>query len=399
MAVEIPTKDELYDAILDDYATQLEVDVSDLGKSYQVRAQVQAGILYQLYLVMSSVQKNIFYDLADEDQLIRYGKQIIGRSPSPATQGEYTIQVTGDIGATIPASTQFKANDSTEAVGYLFIVDNEFTLTTETDTLTVRALTPGTESQLFVGDLLTSTQPIVNVDSEAEVTVIDVQPTAAEDIENYRDDVLENVRLEAQGGAASDYRIWASDVPEVRTVYPYLKEGSPGDIEIYIEATKENTKPLGIVGEPTDQTINDVYTPQVGATPESGAVIFNTEQSRGRKPVNVFHIYPLSINPVAVDLYFTGLTDTSISSQIRSLIDDLLYEVRPFIPGADNIVNKNDILTIAAIISEVFDLLSGTGITYTDLAMEIGGVEYNSYTFTYGYTPYFRNLYNDTLPI
>ena len=80
MAVQIPTLNELYNAILADYATQLGVDVSDLGKSYQVRAKVMAGVQYQLYTTLSSVQKNMFYDLADQDQLIRQGKIIIGRS-------------------------------------------------------------------------------------------------------------------------------------------------------------------------------------------------------------------------------------------------------------------------------------------------------------------------------
>lgn len=399
MAVEIPTLDNLYNQILNDYATQLSVDITDLGDSYLVRAKVQAGILYQLYITLSSVQKNVFYDTADEDQLIRQGKQIIGRTPSPASPGEYTIQVTGQIGAVIPASTQFKANDSTEAAGFLFIVDNEFTLTATTDSLTVRALTPGLEPLLYVDDLLTSTQPIVNVDSEVTVLSVDIEPSAAEDIESYREDVLQFVRLEPQGGSSSDYRLWASDVPGVRTVYPYLKSGSPGDVEIFIEATIENSKPLGIPGEPTDQTINDVYTPQVGATPESGVLIWNDDQQRGRKPIGVFNIFTFSVDPVAVDLYLTDLTDETLSSQIRTVVDSLMYDVRPFVAGADNITAKNNILTIAAIINVVFDLLSGTGITYTDISMEIGSLTVTSYEFDRGFYPYLRNIYNNSVAI
>lgn len=350
MAVEIPTIKELENIILDDYATQLGVDVTDLGKSYIVRSKVLAGIQYQLYTTLSEVQRNVYPDLAQEDQLIRYGERILGRTPAPATQGEYTLQITGQIGAVIPASTQFKADDTTNAAGFLFILDNEYTLTSETDSITVRALEAGLDSLLYIDDLLTSTQPIVNVDSQAKVLSVDVEPSNAEDIESYRTDVLEKLRLEPQGGSPSDYRLWASDVPEVRTVYSYLKGGSPADVEVYIEATIENSKPLGIPGEPTDQTINDVYTPQSGATPESGALIYNEATDRGRKPIGVFNIFPLSVDPVAVDLYFTDLTDENFSGQIRTTIDNLMYTVRPFIAGADNIAERNDTLTIASLI-------------------------------------------------
>lgn len=399
MAVEIPTYNELYNNILNDNATKLGVNVTDLGDSIIVRAKVLAGIQYQLYLTVSRVQRNQFPDLADEDELIRQGEPLLGRVPSPATQGQYVVQVTGEIGAVIDASTQFIANDSTNAAGYLFIVDNEFTLTAETDSLTIRALTPGLDPLLYIDDLLTSAQPIVNVDSECKTLSVSVEPSNAEDIESYRDDVLEFVRLEPQGGSPSDYKLWASDVPEVRTVYPYLKTGSPGDVEVFIEATPENSKPLGITGEPSDQTINDVYTPQVGSTPESGALIWNDAQARGRKPIGVFNIFPYSVDPVAVDIYFIELTDNSIATQLRSTIESLMYDVRPFIAGADNIADKNDSLTIAAIINVVFSLLSGTGITYTDISMQIGGLTVTSYEFTRGYYPYLRNIYNNAISI
>lgn len=398
MAVTIPTLNELYNDILNDYATELEVDVNSLGKSYLVRAKVQAGMMYTFYLSLSSVQQNIFYDLAEEDQLIRYGQQILGRSPAPATQGLYTIQVTGSIGAVIPAQTQFVGGEDINAAGFIFIVDTEKTLTATTDTLQVRALTAGVDSRLTVDDTLNSVQPLVNVDSLAVVTVVDTEPTAAESIDDYRADVVEGAKSEPNGGSPSDYRLWASDVPEVRTVYPYAKLGSAADVEVYIEATAGNTKPLGITGEPTQDTIDDVYKVELNGD-ETGALIINPITLKGRKPIGVNNIIPLSVNPIPVDMYFIGLSDESKAVDIKNVIDTLLYDIRPFIAGADNITDRNDILTISTLIAATFQLLAGTGISYTTLTMNVDDNNVNSYQFYEGYYPYLRTIYNNGLPL
>ncbi|MCK5614416.1 baseplate J/gp47 family protein [Candidatus Pacearchaeota archaeon] len=399
MAVTIPTLEELTDQILQDIATEFGVDVSELGTTYIVAAKVQAGIIYQQYLALSGVQKNIFYDLAEESILIRYGSIILGRTPSPAEAGEYEVEVIGQIGAIITAATQFKANDNALAAGLLFVVDQDFTLTAEIDTLPLRALTPGIEASLFVDDLLTSTSPIVNVNSEVKVTAITKAPVSAESIESYRADVIEAAKIEPQGGSPGDFRLWCSEIPEIRKTYPFAKSGSPGDIEIYIEATEENTAPSEITGVPTQATIDEVYTAQIGATPESGIVVINPITAKGRKPISVFTIFPLPVNPISVDLDFTGLSDESIAPSIKTAIDALLYDIRPFVAGADLITNKKDILTIGQVIAIVITVLSGTGITYTTLDMLVDGNIVNEFQFLLGNYPYLRFVNNDGNPI
>lgn len=399
MAVTIPTLEELTDQILQDIATEFGVDVSELGTTYIVAAKVQAGIIYQQYLALSGVQKNIFYDLAEESILIRYGSIILGRTPSPAEAGEYEVEVTGQIGAIITAATQFKANDNTLAAGLLFVVDQDFTLTAETDTLPLRALTPGIEAALFVDDLLTSTSPIVNVDSEVKVTAITKDSVSKESIESYRADVISKVQTEPQSWTPGDVRNFCLAIPEIRTVYAYAKLGAPGNAEIYIEATEENTAPSEITGVPTLATIDEVYKAQSGPTPESGIVVINPITGKGRKTISVFTILPLPVNPLPVDLDFTGLSDESIAPSIKTAIDALLYETRPFVAGADLITNKKDILTIGQVIAIVITVLSGTGITYTTLDMLVDGNIVNEFQFLLGDYPYLRFVNNDGNPI
>lgn len=398
MAVKIPTIQELYDQILNDIATEFNVDVTELGLTYQVYAKAQAGIVYTQYLGLSGVQKNVFYDLAEESVLIRYGQIILGRLPSPSVAGEYEIQITGSIGALIPASTQFRADDTTLVSGNLFVVDSDFTLTATTDTVQVRALTAGTTASLVIGDNLTATAPIVNVLSEATVTDIVVLATQGETIEEYRADVVLQAQIEPQGGSPGDYRLWCSEIPEIRNVYTFAKIGSPGDIEIYIEATPENTAPAEITGVPTQTTIDEVYLNN-GIDPESGIVIINPITAKGRKPIGVFSISSLSINPLSVDLYFEGLSDTSVVPSIRTAVDNLLYNIRPFVAGADLLSNKNDVLSIGQIIAAVISVIANQGISYTNLTMEVDGVITNSFQFLLGYTPNLVTINNDGIPV
>lgn len=399
MAVQIPTITELYNAILNDIATEFDVDVTDLGITYQKEAKVQAGTIYNAYLALSGVQKNVYYDLAEESVLIRYGAGILGRTPSPAEAGEYTIQVKGTIGATIPASTQFRANDETLAAGYLFILDSDYTLLSTSAYTTVRALTPGIISALNIDDLITATAPIVNVNSEAKVISITKQPVAAETTASYRADVVAAAQIEPQGGSPGDYRLWTLEIPEVRTSYPFAKSGEPGNIEIYVEATPENTEPSETIGVPTQATLDEVYTKQIGSTPESGIVVINPTTGKGRRPMGVSGVEAIAVTPIPVDIYLFNLSDESISPTLKSNIDVFLYEKRPFVAGADIAINKNDILTIGEIIAIVIQTLSGTGITYTNLTMLVDGATNTEYQFLLGNYPYLRNVFNNGSPI
>lgn len=397
MAVTIPTIQEIEEQILNNFALSLGVSVDDLGESYIVESKVDAALIYQFYLTLGIVQNNVFPDLSDEPTLLRQGLGNLGRLPNPAIAGEYEIEVVGAIGASISAGVTFKSNDDSTSPEYLFVVDFDFTLSSETDSLTVRALTPGLESKLNIGDKLTSTQPLANINDEVEVLAIVTNPSEAESLDSYREDVLAAYRLEPQGGSPSDYRLWALDVPEVRTVYPYLQENNIGVIDVYVEATLENSE--AIIGVPSQQILDDIYKKPNGGEFESGAIVYNEAEQRGRRPLGIFAINSLPVLPISVDLEFTDLTNTGSSSAIRTAIENYLYTLRPFVAGGDSILNKNDILTIGQLISIVVSVLEDEGGTFSDLEMRVDGNIVNSYTFLFGYYPYLRNINNNGLPI
>jgi hypothetical protein len=107
------------------------------------------------------------------------------------------VSVTGSAGAVIPANAVFKSDDSSENPGKLFQINGgAYTLTGSADTIVIDALAGGLASRLAVGDTLTVTSPIANVNSVVTVTIEDVVPIDAEGWEEYRGEIGDKVLLE-----------------------------------------------------------------------------------------------------------------------------------------------------------------------------------------------------------
>lgn len=101
----------------------------------------------------------------------------------------------------------------------------------------------------------------------------------------------------------------------------------------------------------------------------------------------VFKVQAISLVPV--DITITGLNEstTAIQDTIKVSINDLLYNVRPFIAGADLRRNKNDVLYYGKIQSVVTESLTN-GNFFNVLTLEVDGNVEVSYEFSLGNIPY-----------
>ena len=388
--VTIPTFSQLQTAIQADLEAEFGVSIPSFGKSFlRVLSVVLAGILKLYYLATADVQKNIFPDTADTQAnggtLERFGLVKLNRLPFAARAGQYEVEVTGEIGATIPAQTTFKSDDDSANPGKLFVLDAAFTLTATTDTITIRALEAGNDSKMFVGETLTATAPILNVNQSAEVTVETIQPLAAETTETYRERVIDAYRLEPQGGAATDYRLWSADAQGVERVYPYAKSGASNEINVFVEATLADS--TDGKGTPTGGILNDVAD-VIEFDPDTTRPI--TE--RGRRPLGVFDVHVLPVTIIDVDVQisgFVGLT-TPIQNTITTALTNAINEIRPFVAAADIIENKNDILDTNKIIAEILNARPGS--VFGTITLSINSTPMPTYTFADGNIPYVNSI-------
>lgn len=364
----VPTYNELYNSVLTDLRNRLSI-TSIIGKVVlSAFAAVQAAKLKIFYLSVNRVEKNIFIDTADDETILRYGLVKLGRLPLSAIAGQYIIEVTGEIGAVIPSGTTFKSLDSSSNPDVILQYDSVFVFSATTGNIQIRALELGTDYELQSGDALQLTAPIANVDSFQTVQSEAVTPVDEEDIEEYRDTVIESYRTEPQGGARVDYRIWTNDVTGVRTVYPYVKSGESGVIDLYIESLTDN-------GVPTAGLIQDV----------ENAI------EPSKRPMGTFQINYLSVTPLAIDIEITNLSDTSFLTAISDAIETFLLDIRPFIDGADNINERSDKLYESDIYTIVRNVIGVTE-SFDSLEMFVDSVSEDVYTFENGDIPYINSV-------
>lgn len=385
----IPTLQQIKNDIIADIQTQYGNTISPIGKVFlRAQAAVSAGKIWSLYMALAFVQKNIFVDTADPSEiggtLDRFGFVKLGRTRYQATAGVYKIQVTGSIGATIPASTTFKSDDTSLSPGYLFILDTAYTLLSPTDTINVRALTAGIESKLNISDTLTSTTPIALVNSSATVGVIITPPLAAETVEDYRQKIIDSYRLEPQGGAATDYRLWSADAQGVERVYPYATSGTPSSVDLYIEATIIDS--IDGKGTPSGTLLTDVEA-VVNFNPNTSLAL----NERGRRPLQVVVNYlPIVVQDVDITINsFVGLTP-AIQAALLTAITSMVNKIRPYVDAADVVSERNDTIDQNKIISAILN--NQPGASFGTIDITVAGNPVTSYMFVLGFIPNLNSI-------
>lgn len=387
--VTLPTLQAIYAGVLTDLETEYGVNISLTQKvALRAIAAVQAGKLWLSYKVLGFLQRQVWADTADSEinggTLERFGRVRLGRNPRPAVAAQYTVSVTGTAGAIIPAQAVFRSNDTALHPGILYILDTEYTMSGSSDAILLRALTAGDAGSLSIGDTLTSTSPIALVNSTATVTAETVEPLAAETLTAYRAAILQSFRLEAQGGAATDYRIWAADAQGVAAVYPYPKSGETNANNIFVEATiADSTDGKGT----PSQAILDEVEAVTNFNPDTTLNI----NERGRRPNTVVN-YFLPITPDTIDIIIDGFTGVTATQQalILQALTDFIATVRPFVVAADAIVDRNDVLSVNNINGVIFSQIPTA--TYTSATLKVNGVSVSSNMFVQGNIPWLNSV-------
>jgi len=393
---DIPTTNELEERLSNDFKSRLNLSIDTLKKTLKAFTIVFAAKFKLAYYYLADIQSNVFPDTADSESvggtLERQGRIYLGRNPYPAASGVFVFNVTGNAGAVIRSGLTFKSNDDSKNPGQLYVTDAEYILTGTDDTIEARSLGGGAVFVLDNDDNLTITEPVLGINQTVSVDYTVTQPTESENIEVYRQLILDSIQLEAQGGAKTDYRLWAADAQGVRKVYPYVRNGSPGLVDVYVEATPLDSTDGN--GTPATGILENVFD-VIEFDPDDTKPI----NERGRRPIQAI-VTTLPIETIPVDIAITGLNtvNTTVVNAIKNNAKSYLYTVRPFIDGADLLRNRNDTLYSArlqSVITDVFD----NGNFYTGFIMNVDGNAVQSYLFDLGNIPYLRNVSINGTPV
>lgn len=385
----IPTISEINSNISSDLRSRLNLGVDYLKKTYEALALVLSAQYHLVYLYLRDIQDNIFPDTATtSDQggtLERQGAIYMNRGLFPASIGVFKVSVIGVAGSILRENLTFKSNEDALNQGQVYILDSSYTLTGTSDLIEIRSTGAGVEFNLNVGDNLTITEPVIGVNQTVTITEVLDQPKAGETVELYRQAILNAIQLEPQGGSKSDYRQWCTDAQGVRLVYPYVQDVNTGNISLFVEATiVDSTDGKGTPSTAILNEVRDVI--------EQDPDVTKPINERGRRPIQANPIVQ-AITLVPVTITISGLNDDSqsVKDLIETNIKDYLYNVRPFISGADLRRNKNDILYSGQVQSVVTDSLIN-GNFFNTLTLLVDGNQVVSYEFTLGNIPFLSTL-------
>jgi hypothetical protein len=102
----------------------------------------------------------------------------------------------------------------------------------------------------------------------------------------------------------------------------------------------------------------------------------------------------LPITTISVDVELTNLTDVSLLPAIKAAILTFLFDIRPFLDGADNSDDSQQGKLYAADITNTVRDVIGSE-TFDDIEMQVDGIVVTSFhEFLNGDIPYIDNVTN-----
>jgi uncharacterized phage protein gp47/JayE len=301
---------------------------------------------------------------------------------NPAEQAVLTVTIDTEVGASIPQGTGFLGVLN----GERYYTNYSVVATGASTELSITSENFGAVGNLSNGETLGISSQISGVGSIATVTGTDNTGADSEDIEDYRQRVLFEIRSVKGGGNATDYKTWGEEVTGVRRIYPYAGKpvespiSYPGDRTIYVEATtdvdEDGIAPGALLTEVRNAINNDPVT------------------GRSRPPLGITND-TLTVQSIIRTSFFVNVSGITIptdslaeaKSDIETFLALYFLSVRPYVESIDIVAEKNNILTDLTVSKIVQDVLSTYGGTAESATFGIDGVSPLVPTSTYTLEP------------
>ena len=337
---------------------------SQLGQQAPINAKAFLRVLSVLEAVLAtSLYKNSIDQIkqtlaitAGETGLTVLGAEY-GVNRKVAVSANLTITLPGINGTIIPNTVDFVG----DANGLRYRVDASATIVGGIATISVTANDPGAVGNLNDGDTLTIGTQVPGAESTATVLQTDTVGADEEDLELWRQRILDIERAPGGGGNAADYRNWSQEVAGVARAFPFsgnpitlFAPDTPPERTVYIQATPD-VDPDGI---PT-QALLDSVRASISVDPLTGL---------SRPPLGLtdgtLYVEPiirLEFFVIVAGLNVDAGLETAIKESIITQLDLYFSSLRPFVDGVDPALVRNDAITDLTVSDVVQDVLVGSG--------------------------------------
>ncbi|PQZ87677.1 baseplate J protein [Pseudomonas trivialis] len=315
-----PTLPELIDRVTTDISGRVTgVQSAVLRRSLLgILARSEAGAVHMLYGFLEWAAKQAIIDTAEKEYLERWAAiWKVFRKAADYSTGAGLLS--GAIGSTLPAGTILQRQDG---VQYRVLADAVFTDVTLQPT--VVAVEAGADGDAQAGTPLFLLSPVAGVQSTGSAATdidggLDVETDA-----QLLSRLLKRIRQPPHGGAASDYELWALEVPGVTRVWVYPLQMGAGTVTVLFVCDGE-----------------DDIIPEAAKVAEVQAYI------DARRPVTaeVFVAAPVA-DPLNMAVKLSPNT-AAVQAAVRAEVADLI--VRDSKPGSPTLISRlREAVSIAA---------------------------------------------------
>lgn len=380
MAFQTQTTQNLFDSILAYIESRIGQTTPDNERSFN---RVMSGVWSMLLTTVLKFASNRAKEALTISASI-VGLTIIGNGRNilrqEATSANITFEVTATFGTIIPTSVIYKG----DANGVRYQPDAEVTAdVTNTATITATALTPGTVGNLNVSDTLKADRVVSGASQVGTITVINTTAADQEEVETYRQRLLDDERTEGGGSNSADYRRWAELTPGVARAYPYsgnptyLETGLgsvyPGQRTVYIKA-QTTIDPDGVPTAPLLATATDYIEYNQNTTQSNQALGCDASSELYVEPIYNTTFY-VEVQGLTVD----AAVESDCKADILTAVKAYFRSVVPFITGLDYIEDKNNEVTDPAIRSVIWDVVKSYGGSFTGILFNVGAGDITIY--------------------
>lgn len=377
MSLITPSTKEISDNIIAQLESKFNQLIPLLPKSFlRVLSKVLAAIFILLYKYIGFMFLQIFVTTASAKEteinknilipLVEWGRLIGISDRTPATNAELIVDViVNNQGGQLLAGTQLVNTDN----GVTYLIIGIVLLNSPTVQATIRAASDqaggggsGSIGNLEINDVVSFANPLADVHQNVTVTSQITIGTDEEDVEIYRQRILDKFQRRPQGGAYADYRIWGEEVAGIVNIYPYTSS-CPGHVDIYAEATPESSGNSD--GIPTSVQLSAV----------SNSIELDEEGLATRRPVNAYvNVYPIKRTGFEITIFGIIVDNLgAVQNNLKTAIEDYLLSREPFIVGL-SILPRVDRITTSGIAGIVEDIISAAGGIFTSIILKQSNV-------------------------
>lgn len=390
MAYENKTVDYVYDLLIQSFQEKFNNRLRLLPKSFiVVLAKVCAAIFVVPYKLAGWFYLQLFPDTASFDRvnvlghdlrpLVKLGNLFGVGEPTSGQEWEGVIAAVVALeGQVIMQGAQLKSDKT----GLVYVTSETVTTAGESVNLPVYCSQAGAAGNLEIGDEVKFVSPLSGVEQAAAVSSVTQAGVDDETEAHYRARVVNRYSNQPQGGALSDYRIWAFDAEGVLQTYPYNGENSPGDVIIYVAGTPD-VYPTRVPGRELCVAVGEActYDPETGEANRKPLTAILDPNNDG----TYLNIRPVSI--VTIDLAVTGITGVDpgdFAAAFKSVAATYLLGREPYIRGLSDDNNRTNSVQTNSLIALANSVATGLKAAFGTVEMSIAGDAVESYTLGSG---------------